>query len=195
MDIRKAEHIKCSAGIKKDCGMCESCILQRKVSLTQEWLPRISETKKQVYIRSLLHKCSSVEMISSLIGLLEPLQHKDFIYAKSKSNATFDKDLMNVTNLSNRSMNIEAVEIYMQEDRNWFSAATSWAKFNYLLNVLQSCNSFTLENIAALLRKQYNSQRKHILNGSHRRVEIGSCNGNAEINIDERMLIPLIEPS
>jgi len=185
MDIRRAEHIKCSAGLKKDCGMCESCILQRKVSLTQEWLPRISETKKQVYIRSLLHKCSSVEMISSLIRILEPLQHKDFIYAKSKCNATFDKDLINVTNLSDRSMNIETVEIYMQEDRNWFSSATSWAKFNYLLNIMQSCNSFTLENIAAHLRKQYNSQRKHILNGSHRRVEVGDCSANAEINIDE----------
>ena len=197
MDIRKAELLKCSAGITKDCGICESCILQRKLSSAGEWMTRISEAKKQTYIRSLVQKCNSIEMISSLLRLLQPLQHKDFIYAKSKANATFDKDLVNLTNLSNKALNSGAVESFMLEDRTWFSSATSWAKFNYLLNILKSCNSFTLDNITAFLTKQYESYGKHILSKSHHELDQQNTSTNVELitYVDEGIFQILSIPS
>ena len=167
MDIRKIGDVKCSAGPRRDCGNCESCIMQRKLAMADECLSRVSEAKKQTYIRSLLQRCNSVEIISSLVGLLEPLMHKDFIYAKSKVNATFDKDLVNMTNLSNRSMDITTVESYMLDDMIWFSSASSWAKLNYLLYILKLCNSFTLENVVTFLKNQYEILRKQALNKSH----------------------------
>ena len=181
MDIRKVGDIKCSAGLRKDCGSCESCILQRKLSFLEEFLSRISEAKKQAFIQSLLRSCSSIQMISSLVRLLEPLMHKDFVYAKSKANATFDKDLVIMTNLSNKSVDIAAVDSFMLEERNWFASSSSWAKFNYLLKVLKSCNSYTLENVTTILKKQYEVLRKHVLSKSHRGLYQEENSGNIEI--------------
>lgn len=178
MDIRKAEVIKCSAGIATDCGTCESCVLKRKLTFAGEWIKRISETKKQHYIRSLVQRCNSIEMLSSLIRLLQPLQHKDFIYSKSKVNATFDKDLVSVTNLSNQAITSETIEIYMLEDVAWFTSATCWAQFNYLMRILKFCNSFTLDNVTSFLMKHYETLRKQILSADH-----GQRKNDSHVNI------------
>lgn len=164
MDIRKAGIIKCSADVAADCLTCESCILKRKLSFAAEWAPRVAEAKKQSFIRELVQQCNSVTMISSLLGILQPLQHKDFIYAKSKANPTYDRDLVSVMNVSNKSITSEAVEVYMAEDKAWFSSASFWAKLNYLLSILKRCNSFTIDNITSFLAKHYESERKHIIN-------------------------------
>lgn len=158
MDVRKAEQIRCTGGSPTDCGACESCVLKEKLNFARQWFTRLPETKKQKYIRGLSQKCVSLELICSLLGLLQPLQYKDFTYAKSKANLIFDEGI------SEKSLQPEKTADYMFEDESWFLAASSWAKFNYLTAFFRFCNCFTLENIKSSLAKQYEIHRKQLLN-------------------------------
>ncbi|XP_065065479.1 F-box and WD repeat domain containing protein 10B-like [Rhopilema esculentum] len=167
MDVRKADSIRCSSGIGNDCGHCESCILRRKLAFSHQWMVRISESRKQKYIRMLLQQYSTMELTSSLLGLLQPLQYKDFTYAKSKVNSTFDNELSSIANPFDKSIQSDAVTDYMLEDEQWFLAASHWAKFNYMISVFRFCNSYTLENLKSFLAKLYEKGRKKILSTSH----------------------------
>ena len=119
MDVRNAEQIRCTGGSPTDCGKCESCVLKEKLIFARQWFIRLPETKKQKYICGLSQKCVSLELISSLLGLLQPLQCKDFTYAKSKAN------LMLNEGLSDNSLQPENVADYMSDDKNWFLDSSS----------------------------------------------------------------------
>ena len=162
MDVRKAEQIRCTGASPTDCGKCESCVLKEKLIFARQWFIRLPETKKQKYIRGLSQKCVSLELISSLLGLLQPLQYKDFTYAKSKANLMFDEGL------SDKSLQGQEIADYMSDDENWFLDSSSWAKLNYLTAFFKFCSCLTLENIKSSLAKQYEIRRRQLLSSNYR---------------------------
>ncbi len=150
----------CTGSIYSECGTCESCVLNRKLNFTKEWFPRLSENLRQKFIQKLLRGVSSLELISSLLGLLKPLQCKDFTYARCKASLTFNNDLSSTINVTNNVVNQNDMARYISDDREWFESSSNWTKSNYLLRILQFCNPYTLETVKSFLQKRYEVTRK-----------------------------------
>eukprot|EP00794_Sanderia_malayensis_P008819 gene8819-9764_t len=145
----------------KDCGTCDSCILNNKITFAKEWFTRLSENAKQKFLRKLLNTCcDSVELMGSLIEHLKPLQSKDFTYSRSKASAVFNFEMSNTTqNLENPIGHSELLK-YASLDREWFESATPWSRLNYLLRIFQYCNSYTLDSMRHTMHKRYEKARR-----------------------------------
>ncbi|XP_032899847.1 CMT1A duplicated region transcript 1 protein [Amblyraja radiata] len=144
---------------ERPCGSCQTCNLDRKLVYTKEWFIRAGDLSKQHFLKGLIRRIGSKDLLRQVDRLLEPAFGKDFTHARSSANPSLPEDLP--TNGSDRSLNKAALHQYIVQTWVWFAKSTYWTKANYVLGVLQLCDAKLLFLLANLIRALILSEQAH----------------------------------
>ncbi|XP_055509630.1 F-box and WD repeat domain containing protein 10B isoform X2 [Leucoraja erinacea] len=144
---------------ERPCGTCQTCNLDRTLVYTKEWFIRAGDLSKQHFLKGLIRRVGSKDLLQQVGRLLEPVFGKDFTHARSSANPSLPEDLP--TNGSDRSLDKAALHQYMVQTWGWFAKSTYWTKANFVLGVLQLCDAKLLFLLANLVRALIPSQQAH----------------------------------
>lgn len=144
---------------ERPCGTCQTCNLDRTLVYTKEWFIRAGDLSKQHFLKGLIRRVGSKDLLQQVGRLLEPVFGKDFTHARSSANPSLPEDLP--TNGSDRSLDKAALHQYMVQTWGWFAKSTYWTKANFVLGVLQLCDAKLLFLLANLVHALIPSQQAH----------------------------------
>ncbi|XP_078257704.1 F-box and WD repeat domain containing protein 10B [Rhinoraja longicauda] len=160
----------------RPCGSCYSCSLGKKLVVTKEWFHRAGDLSKQDFLKGLVRRIGSKDLLRQVDRLLGPAFGKDFTHARSSANPSLPEDMP--THSSDRSLNKAALRQYIVETWQWFAESTYWTKANYVLGVLQLCDAKLLFLLANLVRALILSNETH------------ECPPRKDRRIDKAIAIP-----
>ena len=150
LSISRAPQLRCVNSLVKSCGICEDCCLGVKLNQTKEWFCRCGEPIKRKYLLGLVQRFDSLDLAEYMTSMLQSLQYKDFTYMRSRSkpSLTVDTSSPPTNHALNETELLDTVENYLK----WFSASTYWTKANYMLCLMQLCDSHLLHVVATKTR-------------------------------------------
>ena len=161
LSISRAPKLRCVNSPVKSCGICEDCCLGAKLKHTKEWFCRCGEPVKRRYILGLVERFDSMDLLEYVTSLLQSFQYKDFTYMRSRSKPSLIIDTSSppTNHALNENELLETIESYLE----WFSVSTYWTKANYLLGLMQLCDTHILHIMAvktrALCEREHRRQR------------------------------------
>ena len=161
LSISRAPKLRCVNSPVKSCGICEDCCLGAKLKHTKEWFCRCGEPIKRRYILGLVERFDSMDLLEYVTSLLQSFQYKDFTYMRSRSKPSLIIDTSSppTNHALNENELLETIESYLE----WFSVSTYWTKANYLLCLMQLCDTHILHIVAvktrALCEREHRRQR------------------------------------
>ncbi|XP_072098258.1 F-box and WD repeat domain containing protein 10B isoform X1 [Mobula birostris] len=132
------------------CGSCYTCTLQMKLVATKQWFLRAGDLTKQLFLKGLIRRIGSRDLLLQVDRLLQPTFGKDFTHSRSCANPSLPGDLS--TQSSDRSLNKSALCEYISDTWEWFANSRYWTKANYVLGLLQLCDVKLLYLLANLVR-------------------------------------------
>ncbi|XP_069785657.1 F-box and WD repeat domain containing protein 10B isoform X2 [Narcine bancroftii] len=144
----------CSAA---PCGSCSTCALDVRLVATKQWFLRAGDISKQHFLKGLIRRIGSRDLLQELDRLLQPTFGKDFTHSRSCANPSLPGDLG--TQGSDRGLNKSALRSSMLDTWKWFANSRYWTKANYVLGVLQLCDVKLLYLLANLVRALVLSER------------------------------------
>ncbi len=125
------------------CGCCESCVLGHKLSQASRWFFRAGDFSRRKFLLGLLQHLHSVDILRNIIKLLQPLLCKDYTYARTRIRPSLESDQSTMS--SDRALNQEAMQAEFEVLWLWFESASYWTKSNFMLKVMQDCESHLLK--------------------------------------------------
>ena len=142
----------------KSCGICEDCCLGAKLNHTKEWFCRCGEPVKRKYLLGLVQRFDSMDLLEYIASLLQSFQYKDFTYMRSRSKPSLIIDTSSppTNHALNESELLDTVDNYLE----WFTSSTYWTKANYLLGLMQLCDTHLLHIVATKTRALCERERK-----------------------------------
>ncbi|XP_042305977.1 CMT1A duplicated region transcript 1 protein isoform X2 [Sceloporus undulatus] len=129
------------------CHNCKSCILSWKTFSTREWFVRASHASQRQFLVGIIKRFKSQDLLNYAWNLLRPTNAKDFTYSRSCVSSSFM-----VSSTLDRALDPQKLEQSMASLWKWFLHASFWTKANYLLLLLQMCDSQLLLMAASLIR-------------------------------------------
>lgn len=158
LSISRAPQLRCVNSPVKSCGICENCCLGVKLNQTKEWFCRSGEPVKRKYLLGLVQHFDSLDLAEYVTSLLQSFQYKDFTYMRSRSKPSLIVDT--VSPPTNHALNetelLDTVENYLE----WFSVSTYWTKANYMLGLMQLCDTHLLHIVATRTRALCERERR-----------------------------------
>uniref|UniRef100_A0A6I8N683 Uncharacterized protein n=1 Tax=Ornithorhynchus anatinus TaxID=9258 RepID=A0A6I8N683_ORNAN len=134
------------------CEKCQSCVLARKVFVTQEWFQRSSEGHRRKFLSGIFQRLKSPELLTSLWTLLGPSQGKDFLHARAYLGPRLEEEVRG-SRLGHEPKK-EKLEVVKLATWKWFARQSYWTKANFTICLLQMCGPALLNFAASLLRDQ-----------------------------------------
>nr|XP_028572965.1 CMT1A duplicated region transcript 1 protein [Podarcis muralis] len=134
------------------CYHCKSCILSWKALSTREWFVRASHISKGQFLKGIIRRFQSQDLLKYAWNLLQSTNSKDFTYSRSCVSSSFA-----ASSTLDRALNPKKLEHAMEDLWKWFLNASFWSKANYLLLLLQMCDSQLLlmaANLVSILLSQ-----------------------------------------
>nr|XP_034960561.1 CMT1A duplicated region transcript 1 protein [Zootoca vivipara] len=128
------------------CYKCKSCILSWKALSTREWFVRASQISKGQFLKGIIKRFQSQDLLRYAWNFLQSTNSKDFTYSRSCVSSSFK-----ASSTLDRALNPKKLEHAMEDLWNWFLDASFWSKANYLLLLLQMCDSQLLLMAANLI--------------------------------------------
>ena len=150
LSISRAPQLRCVNSLVKSCGICEDCCLGVKLNHTKEWFCRCGEPIKRKYLLGLVQRFDSLDLAEYMTSMLQSLQYKDFTYMRSRSKPSLTMDTSSPP--TNHALNETELLDTMENYLKWFSASTYWTKANYMLCLMQLCDSHLLHVVATKTR-------------------------------------------
>ena len=158
-NLGKAPELRCVHSQDNTiCGECECCCLTKKLTDVKEWFFRAGDQSKKRFTLGLVRRLHSVDLMSHLVSLLQPLLCKDFMYARSRTNPSLNTDRCTMS--SDRALDAHEIERKIAETWYWFQGANYWTKWNFILCLLQQCDAHLLNVIGTQARTQLTSEQK-----------------------------------
>lgn len=139
LNISRAPQLRCIKRTVKSCMTCEACKLVLVLNKAKEWFIRCGDPDKRRLILGLIHRIDSVDLFSNISFLLQPLQNKDFTYTRSRSRPSLRSDASSAP--TNHALNLDFLNKVIEETWQWFSESAYWTKLNFLLGIMQHCDS------------------------------------------------------
>ncbi|ESO89089.1 hypothetical protein LOTGIDRAFT_154169 [Lottia gigantea] len=139
-NLGRVSNLKCESAEK--CGNCETCSLNSRISFVKSWFLRLGDHSQRRFMLGLLRRIHSVDLLTQLVNLLQPLMNKDYTYARTRTHPGLDTDLATLS--SDHALTSTAVEYYLSSTWDWFTEANYWTKANFAMNILQLCGSHLL---------------------------------------------------
>ena len=158
LSISRAPQLRCVNSPVKSCGICEDCCLGAKLNHTKEWFCRCGEPVKRTYLLGLVKRFDSMDLLEYITSLLQSFQYKDFTYMRSRSKPSLivDTSCPPTNHALNENELSDTVDNYLE----WFSASTYWTKANYLLGLMQLCDTHLLHILATKTRALCERERR-----------------------------------
>lgn len=158
LSISRAPQLRCVNSPVKSCGICEDCCLGAKLNHTKEWFCRCGEPVKRRYLLGLVQRFDSMDLLEYVTSLLQSFQYKDFTYMRSRSKPSLIVDTSSppTNHALNENELSDTVDTYLE----WFSASTYWTKANYLLGLMQLCDTHLLHIVATKTRALCERERR-----------------------------------
>uniref|UniRef100_A0A8C6YD23 CMT1A duplicated region transcript 1 protein n=1 Tax=Naja naja TaxID=35670 RepID=A0A8C6YD23_NAJNA len=129
------------------CYRCKSCILSWKVFSTREWFARASQATQRTFVMEIINRFQSHDLLKYSWNLLQAIDTKDFAYSRSCVSSTF-----RAASALDRAMDPQKLAQSMADLWKWFEGSCFWTKANYILPLLQMCDSKLLLMAATLIR-------------------------------------------
>lgn len=129
------------------CYRCKSCILSWKIFSTREWFVRASQATQRSFVLGIINRFESHDLLKYAWNLLQAIDTKDFTYSRSCVSSTF-----RASSAMDRAMDPQKLAQSMADLWRWFVGACFWTKANYILLLLQMCDSQLLLMAATLIR-------------------------------------------
>ncbi|XP_058025643.1 F-box and WD repeat domain containing protein 10B [Ahaetulla prasina] len=129
------------------CYRCKSCILSWKIFSTREWFVRASQATQRSFVLGIINRFESHDLLKYSWNLLQAIDTKDFNYSRSSVSSTF-----RASSSLDRAMDPQKLAQSMADLWRWFEGACFWTKANYILLLLQMCDSHLLLMAATLIR-------------------------------------------
>ncbi|EDV27374.1 uncharacterized protein TRIADDRAFT_52993 [Trichoplax adhaerens] len=139
--IANAPQLRCTTN-KYDvttCGECEACRLTQVLNKTKEWFTRCGEASQRRFTMGLMSRIDCKTTYERLLMLLTPLVGKDYTYTRSRSSPSLEIDY--VSSPSDRALKKSFVINCINETWQWFTSAKEWTRINFLLSILQWCDT------------------------------------------------------
>lgn len=153
------------------CQSCKSCILSWKIFETQEWFKRASSFTQRQFVVGIIKRFKNQDLLKYAWNLLKSTYSKDVIYSHSHMTSSFQ-----TSSALNRALDLQALKQSMSDLWKWFSNGSFWTKANYILLLLQMCDSELLLMAASLIRILLDKDAKTSQN-----LTIGNYEGGGEI--------------
>ncbi|XP_072882727.1 F-box and WD repeat domain containing protein 10B [Hemitrygon akajei] len=128
-----------------------------KLVASKQWFHRAGDLSKQLFLKGLIRRIGSSDLLQQVDRLLQPTFGKDFTHSRSCANPSLPGDLS--TQSSDRSLNKSALREYISDTWEWFASSRYWTKANYILGLLQLCDVKLLHLLANLVRALILSER------------------------------------
>lgn len=185
LNVSKAPELRCVKSPVRSCGVCESCKLGTKLNHTKEWFTRSGDQARRRFVLGLVHRLDSLDLFENVIFMLQPLQYKDFTYTRSRSKPSLVQDRTIAP--SNHALNENELEQEITNYWQWFSSSAYWTKSNYLLGLMQLCETHLLHIMASTVRTLCERERKR-----QRAMEEGILNRGKSVNYhnNSRVIYP-----
>ncbi|XP_048576001.1 F-box/WD repeat-containing protein 10 [Nematostella vectensis] len=158
LNISRAPELRCVNSSVKSCGVCEACSLGAKLNNAKEWFIRCGEPAKRRFILGLIRRFDSIDLYEYISSILQPLQYKDFTYMRSRSRPSLPMD--NSSPPSNHALNEQKLDEQIEEYWHWFSESKYWTKLNFLLGLMQHCDTHLLFIMASNTRTLYEREKR-----------------------------------
>ncbi|ETE64942.1 F-box/WD repeat-containing protein 10, partial [Ophiophagus hannah] len=129
------------------CYRCKSCILSWKIFSTREWFVRASQATQRTFVMGIINRFQSHDLLKYSWNLLQAIDTKDFTYSRSCVSSTF-----RASSVLDRAMDPQKLAQSMADLWRWFGGSCFWTKANYILLLLQMCDSKLLLMAATLIR-------------------------------------------
>ncbi|XP_060109115.1 F-box and WD repeat domain containing protein 10B-like [Heteronotia binoei] len=129
------------------CQSCKSCILSWKIFATQEWFMRASSATRRQFVVGIIKRFKNQDLLKYTWNLLKSIYSKDFIYSRSSITSSFQ-----TSSTLDRALNLQTLKQSMSDLWKWFCNASFWTKANYILLLMQMCDSELLLMAASLIR-------------------------------------------
>ncbi|XP_061472463.1 F-box and WD repeat domain containing protein 10B [Rhineura floridana] len=129
------------------CHSCKSCILSWKAFSTREWFVRASRASQGQFLVGIIKRFKSQDLLKYAWNLLQATDTKDFTYSRS----CVSSSLMASSTLD-RALDPQKLEQSMADLWKWFLNASFWSKANYILLLLQMCDTQLLLMAASMIR-------------------------------------------
>ncbi|XP_077183645.1 F-box and WD repeat domain containing protein 10B [Paroedura picta] len=129
------------------CQSCKSCVLSWKAFATREWFMRASSATQRQFVVGIIRRFKNHDLLKYTWNLLKSTYSKDFVYSRSSITSSFQ-----TSSSLNKALNPRTLHQSMSDLWKWFSNASFWSKANYMLLLLQMCNSELLLMAASLIR-------------------------------------------
>ncbi|XP_013908237.1 PREDICTED: CMT1A duplicated region transcript 1 protein-like, partial [Thamnophis sirtalis] len=129
------------------CYRCKSCILSWKIFSTREWFVRASQATQRTFVMGIINRFESYDLLKYSWNLLQAIDAKDFNYSRSSVSSTF-----RASSALDRAMDPQKLAQSMADLWRWFAGTCFWTKANYILLLLQMCDSKLLLMAATLIR-------------------------------------------
>ena len=157
LSISRAPELRCVNPVKS-CGVCEDCCLGAKLNHTKEWFCRCGEPVKRKFILGLVQRFDSMDLLEYVTSLLQSFQYKDFTYMRSRSKPSLMVDTSSPP--TNHALNEDELLQTIDDYLEWFSGSTYWTKANYLLGLMQLCDTHLLHILATKTRALCERERR-----------------------------------
>lgn len=129
------------------CHSCKSCILSWKIFATREWFMRAGSATQRQFLLGIIKRFKNQDLLKYTWNFLKSTYSKDFIYSRSLITSSFQ-----APSTMNRALNLQTLQQSMSDLWKWFLNASFWSKANYMLLLLQMCDSELLLMAANLIR-------------------------------------------
>jgi len=166
LSISRAPQLRCVKSTVKSCMTCEACKLVVVLNHAKEWFIRCGDPAKRRFILGLIHRVDSMDLFSNISFLLQPLQNKDFTYTRSRSRPSLQSDAASPP--TNHALNLDSLEKSIEETWQWFSDSAYWSKLNFLLGIMQHCDSqllFIMANSVKTMNKRERLKQRAVDEG------------------------------
>lgn len=158
LSISRAPKLRCVNSTIKSCMTCEACKLGSKLNRTKEWFVRCGDPAKRRFILGLIHRFESLDLFMYISFILKPLQYKDFTYTRSRSKPSLQLD--SASPPTNHALDENELEEAIEDTWLWFVDSAYWTKLNFMLGVMQWCDSPLLFLMANKTRTMYQRERR-----------------------------------
>lgn len=150
-NLGQARNLRCVKSEKATvCGQCETCTTNKRLKEARDWLPKLGDHSKKRFMLGLLRRFHSVDLLSQIVTILQPLLYKDFTYARSRTAPSLATDCASLS--SDRALDKREVESFIMKTWYWFQRSNYWTKSNYAISLLQMCDSHLLHTLGTQAR-------------------------------------------
>ncbi|XP_066468982.1 F-box and WD repeat domain containing protein 10B [Tiliqua scincoides] len=130
------------------CHRCKSCILSWRVFSTREWFLRASHGSQRQFLVGIIKRFKNQDLLVYAWNLLRSVTNsKEFTYSRSCVTSSFAPSLA-----LDRALKPQQVAQSMASLWKWFLHASFWTKANYILLLLQMCDSQLVLMAVSLIR-------------------------------------------